>query len=313
MCRRILLSLWTLAAAAGAYYLRMQQLSLSTPDSIYGVGLWGLLGASLFFAALLVIPEKKGPEMRAPHAVPLATVLQGSGALLLLVSGAWQLYQLYPALRSLAAVNAAALLLAGFGLFGGMKACCKPESKAGSLLLLSLAATVLHLVSAYMENCSDPYLWCYDMRMLFLGATAVAAGLLSDFVFCLGQRRPALIILSLTVILAGAALPSTNSFPLLLAVMGIAFTALGYLIVLLHGFEHRSTVTYELVEDPFSTKRIRTAATETPKEAEEAPAAEAVPSLPAEEPQPAPVQDDVFDLSRVDRLLLELGLDDDLN
>lgn len=313
MFRRILLSLWTLAAAAGAYYLRMQQLSLPVSNSIYGIGLWGLLGTALLVAVLFVIPEKEGSELRELHTVPLAAVLQGSGALLLLVSGAWQLYQLYPALRSLAAVNAAALLAAGLGLFGGMKACCRQESKAGSLLLLPLGAAALQLLTAYLESGTDPHLWRYDMRMLFLAAAAIAAGLLTDFVFFSGQRRRTLVSLSLTVVLAGAVLPSLSSFPRLLAVMGTAFTALGYLIALLHGFESRTAVTYELVEDPFSTKRLRSAAAK--EEPTETPAAESAPApaLPVEKPQPAPPQDDVFDLSRVDRLLLELGLDDDIN
>ena len=312
MCRRILLTLWTLAAAVGAYWLRT--LSPSASMSFYRMGLWALLGATVLLTALLSLPEKGGWQFSELRAVPIAIALQGSGALLISVCGAWQLYQLYPMLRSFSAITAAAVLLAGLGLFGGMTACCKNESKAGALLLLPLFTAALQLIAAYRETAADPHLWRYDMRILFLAAATISMALLSDFVFSDGKRRLTLVFLSLTVSLAGTQLSSIDSLPRLFAIMGIAFSALGYLIVLLFGFERRTTVSYELVDDPFSTGRVRT--TPAAKSTEDTPVEKHVPApLPAEEMAPDPQiekNEDDFDLSRVDRLMLELGLDSDI-
>lgn len=312
MGRRILLILWTLAAAVGAYFLRAGDLSLPIFAHYEGIALWTLLGIALLLTALLALPEKGGWQFSELRPLPLAIALQGSGALLICVSAAWQLYRLFPVLRSFAAIIAATLLLSGLGLFGGMAACSKSESKAGSLLLLPLAASAFHLIAAYRETASDPHLSLYDMRILFLAAVGISMALLSDFVFTDGKRRLTLVFLSLTVTLAGTQLPSTDSLPHLLAIMGIVFSALGYLMVLLFGFEQRRIVSYELVEDPFSTGRVPRA----PRDAsEESTPAEVPSSLPAEELTSAPhpeKSEDAFDLSRVDRLLLELGLDEDI-
>ncbi len=315
MGRRILLTLWTLAAAVGAYFLRNGALSLPVPALNESMALWALLGITVLLTALLALPEKEGRYFSALRPVPAAIALQGSGALLISVSAAWQLYHLFPVLRSFSAITAAALLLGGLGLFGGMAACGKSESKAGSLLLLPLAASALHLIAAYRETASDPHLALYDMRILLLAAAAISMALLSDFVFTDGKRRLTIVLLSLTVTLAGTQFPSTDSLPRLLAIAGMVFTALGYLLVLLFGFETHSTVSYELVDDPFSTGRIRTSPHAAPEDA----AAEKAPSpapLPAEKsvPEPQPVnKEDDFDLSRVDRLMLELGLDKDID
>lgn len=311
MCRRILLSLWTLAAAVGAYFFRAAQLSLPRSSNIYCIGLWSLLGATLLLSILLTLPEKEGWTLSALHSVPVGISLLGSGALLITASAAWQLYQLYPTLPSFAAINAGALLLGGLGLFGGMAACCRQEINAGGFLLLPLCAAALQLMAAYQETGSDPHLWRYDMRILFLAAAAISTALLTDFVFANGKRRLTLVSLSLTVTFAGASLPSIDSLPRLLALMGTAFTALGYLLVLLHGFEHRRAVTYELVDDPFSTGRVRTT---PPVKQEGTPSQDSSPAPPSAEAPSAtdPTESsDAFDLSRVDRLLLELELEDE--
>ena len=306
MFRRILLSLWTLAAAVGAYFLRTRQLSPSFSLNPYGIALWALLGGTVLFAALLVIPERSGWTLSELRPNVPASALQGSGALLITISAAWQLYLLYPSLRSLAAISAAALLLGGLGLFGGLTACCKQDSRAGTLLLLPLCASALQLIMVYQETARDPHLRNYDMHILFLAAAAISMGLLTDFVFTDGKRRLTLVFLSLTVTLAPTLLPAVESLPRLLAVMGTAFTALGYLIALLFGFDHHSTVSYEVVDDPFSTGRVRRPA---PAEVAEPAPAEA---SPAEESVPLPVKkNDDFDLARVDRLLQELENEQD--
>lgn len=309
MCRRILLILWTLAAAAGAYFLRTAQLPFPVSDSLCRAALWTLLGTAIAVSALLSIPEKEGRRMSELHTVPVGISLQGSGALLIAASAVWQLYLLYPTLRSFAAIEAAALLIGGFGLFGGMAACSRQKSKSGSLLLLPLCAAALHLIAAYWESSIDPNLRHYDMRILFLAAAAISIGLLTDFVFADGKRRLTLVFLSLSVTLAGAFLPSAASLPRLFAIMGTAFTALGYLVTLLFGFEPHTTITYELVEDPFSTGRVRTTppAPDTDSFAGTSPAEKFTPASFSLDETPAPSSENgILDLSRVDRLLLEL-------
>lgn len=310
MCRRILLILWTLAAAAGAYFLRAEQLPVS--PGICRIALRVLPCITLVISFLLAIPEKEGRKLTELHSSPIGISLQGSGTLLITASAAWQLYLLYPMLRSFAAITAASLLLGGLGLFGGMAACSKQESKAGSLLLLPLCAAVLHLIAAYWESAVDPNLRHYDMQILFLAAAAISIGLLTDFVFADGKRRLTLVFLSLTVTLSGALLPSVNSLPHLFAIIGTAFTALGYLFALLFGFEQHTAITYELVEDPFSTGRVRTSPAAIEADSVETSAKEFTPTpFSTEEPPVPPSESDTFDLSRVDRLLLELELEDE--
>ena len=109
MGRRILLILWTLAAAVGAYFLRAGDLSLPVFAHYEGIALWALLGITVLLTALLALPEKGGWQFSELRPLPLAIALQGSGALLICVSAAWQLYRLFPVLRSFAAITAAVL------------------------------------------------------------------------------------------------------------------------------------------------------------------------------------------------------------
>lgn len=315
MCRRILLSLGIPAAAVGAYFLRDQQLYYSLPGDRSTIYLWALLGGVLLLTALLVIPEKEGERLSQLRPIPVAITLQGGGALLLIGSGARQLYELYPMLRSFSAVAAASLILAGIGLFGGMKACEGEKKTAGSLLLFPLAAALLQVINAYFETGAHPALRQYDMQMLFLGAAALSIALLSDFVFFVGQRRTLLLSLSLTVVLAGAAIPSTETLSRLDGIIGTAVAALGFFLSLLFGFDRNDHPQYELVEDPFSTGRVRAAVPHTPSED---PPKDAEPAVDKSSLNPtrssvasAPSDNDDFDLSRVDRLLTELELEDE--
>lgn len=310
MCRRILLILWTLTATVGTYVLRTGQLPVSA--DICRIAFWSLPLITIVVSFLLSIPETGGSKLSELRSVSLGIALLGSGALLITASAVWQLYLLYPVFRSFSAITAAVLLLGGLGLFGGMAACCKQESKAGSLLLLPLSAAALQLVAAYWNTSTDPNWGRYAVQILFLASTAISMGLLTDFVFADGKRRLTLVFLSLTLTLSGALLPSANSLPDLFAIVGTAFTALGYLFILQFGFEEDTDITYELVEDPFSTGRVRPspAATEADGFAEASPDKEFAPA-PRFIDEASAAENDAFDLSRVDRLLLELELEDE--
>lgn len=351
MARRILLSLITLAAAGAAWWLRVQQLStaydamngLPLPLDQWGWALWGVLGALALLALLLALPEKAGKALSDYAAVPLGAVLQGAGALLIAAGAAWQLYTLYPALRSLAAVTAAVVLLGALGLFGGLKACLGGETRAGALLLLPMCAAALQLVTVYREVSSDPILRHYEMRMLALGAAALAVISLAGLAFGAGGKRSFLFFAALTPACSAAALPTCETYPQALGLMGCALAALGFFFSVLFGIPAKRHPVYELVEDPFHTGTVRIkeeladAAVSPPEPplVENSPAAAPVSPAPKEEPpvskkeiatqvsaapvpgnsaKPAPeptvrstAAEDDFDLSRVDRLLAELA------
>ncbi len=334
MARRILLSLLIPAATCGAWWLRGNQLSLSSLAPLsqdeWGLVLWALLGATALLTLLLSIPERGVRSLAVCRPVALGTVLQGAGALLVTAAGAWQLYQLYPDFYSLQTVSAAALLLGGLGLFGGLKACLGGKSKAGGSLLLSMCAAGTYLVLTYLEVSPDPNLLHFDMRMLAIGAAALALVALCSLHFGAGGRRWFLLFAALVPPLSTAALYTADSFPQALGLMGCTLAALGFFLSVLFGAAAKKKQTYELVEDPFHTgsvKRDEIRAAEAERAAKaEVPAAEPVSTAkpivqkpaPAKAsaptpaaPTPQPAAEESFDLARVDRLLKELSVDKD--
>ena len=335
MARRILLSLLIPLSAGTAWYLRGGQLSLSFADPTqWDWALWGLLGAVALLTLLLSFPEKHSQTFTDYRAVPLGAVLQGAGALLVMAGGAWQLCRLYPALQSLQTVTAAAMLLGGLGLFGGMAAFLGGNRRVGGFLLLSLCAAGVYLVLTYLEIASDPRLLRFDMRMLAIGGASLSLCSLCSLLFGMAGRRWFLLFSALTVPLSVAALYTTEAFPQALSLMGCALAAFGFFLSVLFGIPARKKQTYELVEDPFRTGSVRrdeipraeaelaAAETETASSpaAQPAPAEKAEPSkpvsmqetpaAPAAAPASQPAKEDDFDLARVDRLLRELGVED---
>lgn len=358
MARRVLLALLTVAAAPAAWWLRAQQLSaaydpssgLPLPLDKWGWGLWGLLAGLAVLTALLALPERKTESLAQLRGVFPSAVLQGAGALLLAAGGAWQLYGLYPDLRSLSALGAAAALAAALGLFGGLRACFGGRTRAGGLLLMPMCAAAVQLVLTYRAHAADPVLRHYEMTLLSLAAAALAAAALAGLAFGAGGRRRALLFCGVTPALSAAALCSADSYGAALGLTGCAAAGLGFFLSLLFGVPLTKTPAYELVEDPFRTGSVTVqrdtpvtpapesasaAKADTPAETPQPTPAEAVkapqsaPAAPVEKPaspppaqpaakpvaaKPAPAkaeEDDGFDLARVDRLLRELGVNED--
>ena len=316
MFRRILLTLWLAVSAAGSYWL-CQYAAL--PQEIFVLIRWAPLTLTALLVLLLALPEKAGEQLCDLSPIPVAAALQGGGALLLAFSGARQLMILRPSPPVFDVLTGVSLLLAGLGLLGGLKGCEGGERpKAAMLLLLTLPAALVQLLTSYWNNASDPVLQNYDMQAAFIGTAAVSAALLSDFAFASGKRRLTIFFLSLTVTLAGSAVSMTETLVQLYAVIGTAIAAFGFLLSLLFGFRQSPMVRYELVEDPFSTGRIRARETAECFELSEEDAPATPPAAPQEATVDTPpdIDSDIdmtgdFDLSRVDRLLLELGLDTD--
>ncbi len=333
MARRILLSLLICSSAGAAWYLRGRQLSFSfvgLPGTAngYGWALWGLLGAAALLILLLSLPEKSSRPLSAFRTVAPGSILQGAGALLVTAGGAWQLSQLYPALQSVQAISAAAMLLGGLGLFGGAAFFLGGRRRGGGLLLLSLCAAGLYLVLTYLEVAPDPLLFRFDMRMLAIGAASLALVCLCSLLFSAGGTRRFLFFSAVTVPLSVSALYTADSFPQALGLMGCALAALGFFLSVLFGVPDGKGRRYEVVDDPFRTGSVRR---EELRQAEAeraaaAPAAEPSPtekaaaSVPAEDRPPAaapaapsapqPEKEEDFDLARVDRLLRELGAEE---
>ncbi|MGM9619693.1 MAG: hypothetical protein ACI3W8_07675 [Oscillospiraceae bacterium] len=320
MARRILLSLTAVAAAAGAFWLRLRQLSgafepetgLPLPGNRWGWYLWALLGALLLLSFLLLLPEKGARRLSDSCAVLPGTVLQSAGALLIAAGAAWRLYLQYPALKSQEALLAAALLLAALALFGGV-AGCQGKAGMGPLLLLPMCAAVLQLLAAYRSTAAEPTMLYYDMRILSLAAAAVAAMTLCGLAFGAGGRRVFLLSAAMTPALCAATLADGVSLPQSLSLVGCALAAYGFFLSLLFGFPVETQPAYELVEDPFSTGSVpvRPAA---PEPSPSVPPVSSAPEGEAPAPQPAfqpevsePAKEDDFDLARVDRLLEELA------
>lgn len=372
MARRVLLALLTVAAAPAAWWLRSQQLSaaydpvsgLPLPLDQWGWGLWGLLAGLAVLTALLSLPERKTESLAQLRGVFPGAVLQGAGALLLAAGGGWQLYGLYPALRSLSALGAVTALLAAVGLFGGLRACLGGRTRAGGLLLMPMCAAAVQLILCYRAHAADPVLRHYEMELLSLASAALAAAALAGLAFGAGGRRRALLFCGVTPALSAAALCSAEGYGAALGLMGCAVAALGFFLSLLFGVPLAKAPAYELVEDPFRTGSVtvrkdapvapapETAPAEKPDppvEKPQSPPAEAAkapkpaPTAPADIPKPAPAkaaeksaqspparpaakpveaaptasapakaaENDGFDLARVDRLLRELGVNED--
>ena len=328
MVRRIFLALLAAASVPAAWWLRTQQLAsaydpesgLPLPMSRTGWALWGLFAALALLTLLLALPEKAGRSLSALRPVAIGAIFQGAGALLLTFGAGWRLYELYPALRSLAALGAAALLLGGLGLFDGLRACFGGEKQAGSLLLMPMFAAALQLGLIYHANAADPVVQHYALPILTLATATLAAASLAGLALGAGGRRRALLFCAITPPLCAAALCSASSYGASLMLTGCALAAFGFFLSLLFGISRKQHPVYELVDDPFHTGPVPKAQgpaeapaperrPEPPRPAEPAPAASRTAPVIPEKPAAAqePAKEPEFDLSRVDRLLHELN------